>query len=163
MEVKRYKTVFFIVVLVTIFGCSNKKDSIDKKYYSDRNYKALQTITENFDIELSNKKTLLLVIRDTECFPCLQELQYWNNEEELSKEWNIRLFIVSKYKTSASYFLERENITVTTKIDTAYSFMRNDIVPQLPIKMLIENNEILKIEPMGSGSNLPSFIELMKN
>lgn len=153
----------FLVALVVVSGCTNEKDSIDKKYYSEQNFNALQTITENFDIELSNKKTLLLIIRDIECFPCLQELQYWNSETELSKEWNIRLFIVSKYSTSASYFLEREDITLLVNIDTAYSFMRNDVVPQLPIKMLIENNEILKIEPIGSGSNLPSFIELMKN
>ena len=89
-------------------------------------------------------------------------MQYWNSEAELSKKWNTQLFIVSKYTTSAFYFLERENITLPPNIDSAYSFMRNDVVPQLPIKVLVENNEILKMEPMGSGSNLPIFIELMK-
>lgn len=153
---------FCLWALVTI-GCSNKTDSIDAKYYSTENFKKVQSLAASFDINLENEKTLLLVIRDTECFPCLQELEYWNTKEESLKDWNIQLFVVSKYTTSASAFLEREEITLATNIDTTYSFMRNDIVPQLPFKVLIRVNEIKKMEPMGSGSDLPSFVELMKD
>lgn len=163
MKIKYYIFAFSFLSIILSAGCVNKEDSIDEKYYSKENFSIIQKLTAPFGVDLSNKKTLLLVIRDTECYPCLQELQYWNAQKESFKNWNIRLFVVSKYSTSASSFLEREKITLTANIDTAYSFMRKDAVPQLPIKMLIAENQIRKIEPMGTGANLPSFTELMKD
>ena len=163
MKRKYYTFTFSCLLVLFATGCANKTDSIDEKYYSKENFKTLQSLTASFGINLSNDKTLLLLIRDTECYPCLQELQYWNAQEKSFTKWNIRLFVVGKYSSSASSFLEREKITLTANIDTAYSFMRKDAVPQLPIKVLIAENQIKKIEPMGTGANLPSFTELMKD
>lgn len=90
--------------ILNLFSCINH-DKFDENYYSEKNFIALKTIINNHQIDVTVKPLVLLFIRDIECHPCLQELEYWNKNEKNFKNWDIKLFVVSKYHNKATYFI----------------------------------------------------------
>lgn len=105
----------------------------------------------------STDSTLILFSSVTECAPCNDEINYWNqyNLDE-ANQLEIILVVSEKYKTNYESFLKENNLNLNTFMDSTNVFREKNLIPFIPYKVLLTEKGAQRIGEIGYVEG-PSF------
>ena len=161
MSIHWTKTLLF----VALFMVHCNQPEFDTRYYLQTHAHELISHIEEVAghavlADSGTSNFVFLLVLETSCSSCLSEIRWWEQNQHKFEDTNLYILVTSKYESVGSAFLEQQEITIPSIFDTTNNLRDEDLVPTLPVKLLINNKgEIQKIYAINNGEKLDVFIE----
>lgn len=149
---------FMIALIGVVISCSENEY---KEYYSANNTAKIITHMETIGLTKDQLKDhVVLISRASACSPCLRELNWWDDNKGSILVKDVSLVLAAEYKMSSQAFIESQNIGINTYQDSSRTFLHQNILPSLPLKLYFNGKgKLVNMAPIGTDGNLDSFIE----
>lgn len=156
LRIKFWLIIFCVCALV--IGCETNRYSkyLNKSIGDWQSY--ISSISSKKVAPLNN--TIFLILKSNECAPAVSELKWWDKfQADTTKNIEVKLIIIEKYKTTSRVFLEHERISLPFYVDSEGLVFENELIPDTPIKLFInKKGRVQKMSIIGTPENIENFI-----
>lgn len=155
----------FLVLIFLLINCEVK--DFDQQYYSTKNSEDLlshieEMVGHKIEATSPSSKIVILITYESYCSSCLSEVKWWEQNQKKIENADVYILVTSKYKSIGKAFLDQQKITIPSIFDTTNVLMDNDLIPLVPLKILMNSKgEIQLIHNMDGGKKLDDFLEVL--
>jgi hypothetical protein len=152
-----------LIILLSVLGCQkSEKDTGNKYLQKDAN--EWKNYLEEIGVENDLYRQVFLIIQTVECAPCLQELEWWNNEGNRIQDLGLNVIIIEKYRSSIETFTSTRGLIIPVYQDSSGQIFDRELIPYTPIKVFFdESSNLLAMEKMGAGGRLNEFVKIISD
>lgn len=163
MNLKRAASRILFLVWILSTGCHSAEERpFADAFYEKSEREWLEHMTELGYQEREIRNHVLLVLKTTECAPCLRELVWWNTKGTEQLKAEISMIVIERHQAILDAFLEETEINIPVFRDSAAVLFKDELIPATPVKIYFnEEGTVTAFDYLGTEGDLRSFLDSM--